>query len=355
MRKINKDKFKNYIKIIAFSLVAVIAVSGMLGLVLSIDDHNAATNNGHSTLTSCDVWGHKMVVEYGKPATCQEDGYTTAKYCANCDLVESEKVTLSKLNAHCPTVSNDGIVSCDYCNKSYGTNLYYVSDYISTTDVFAEGEYVTIVGTVILKGCSSGGSNYYLLLAGDDYSQVVRVSFETAEELLRFNVGSCYYITGKVGHVGNAWTVNSVDAYTCIREEGSVREIEQDDYIAFDSIESACRSNRENYFCKLVYIEMPYMCLSSATGVQANSVRFDNSADVVDSKSVYFTFSLRYLREFTNFTNGSVVTFGGQALKHKDKAAAQTTCGLYVYLASWGNSNLEFFILDYVDNVSDNG
>ncbi len=348
----NKESFKKRASIVALALVAVLAVSACISLVSSLGENNAGNNKKYST---CHVWGHQWVIEYGKPATCQEDGYTTLKYCSKCDLVESEKVTLSKLNAHCPTTSSTGFVSCFYCHKSYGTNLYYVSDYISTTDVFAEGEYVTIEGTVILKGCSSGGSNYYLLLAGDDYSQVVRVSFETAEELLPFNVGSYYYITGKVGHVGNAWTVNSVDAYTCIREEGNVREIEQDDYIAFDSIESACRSNRENYFCKLVYIEMPYMCLSSATGVQANSVRFDNSEDVVDSESVYFTFSLRYLREFTNFTNGSVVTFGGQALKHKDKAAVQTTCGLYVYLASWGNSNLEFFILDYVDNVSDNG
>ncbi len=349
MKYINKDKLKKYIHVVALGLVMVVAVSGVLGLVLSIDNHNGDINNGRDTLTRCDVWGHEMVVEYGKPATCQEYGYTTAKYCANCDLVKSEKVTLSKLNAHKP-VYNGGLVTCEFCNKAYGSNYYYATDFLNTEDTFADGEYVTLEGTVVLKGCSSGGAKYYLLVAGDRYSQVVRVDFDSSEEILPFNEGDVYCITGTIGYVGGNKVVHNVDAYTCVSTYSNVQDVMPIDYLNFSVIESDCRNNREDYFCKLIYVEGPYLSLASVTGTQANSVRWDNGEDVVNSKSEYFTFSLRYLREFTDFTNGSVVTFGEVTVKHKDKAPVQDLQhGYYVYLMSWGTTNMEFCILSYFE------
>lgn len=350
----NKTKFKKYVSIIAVCLVMVIAISGAFSLVLSIDNHNAETNNGRDTLTRCQVFGHNWVVENGKPATCQEDGYTTAKYCANCDLVESEKVVLSKLNAHHPVYEN-GNVACAYCDKNYGANYYYATDFINTEDTFAEGEYVTLEGTVVLKGCSSGGANYYLLVAGYTYGEVVRVAFDSAEAIAPFDEGQHCVITGTVGKIGDTYTISNVDAYY-IDVVTVIPQFYRSEALNFHSIESDCRKNREDYFCKLIRVDAPCLTLSSATGTQANSVRFDNGEDVVDSKSEYFTFSLRYLREFTNYVKGSVVTFNDVTVKHKDKAPVEDfNHNYYVYLASWGNSNLEFFILQVEESDWDNG
>lgn len=348
MKYINKDKLKKYIHVVAIGLVMIVAVSGVLGIVLNIDNHNGDINNGRDTLTRCDVWGHEMVVEQGKSATCQEDGYTTAKYCANCDFLESEKVVLSKLNAHKPVYVN-GVVTCEFCNKAYGSNYYYATDFLSTEDTFADGEYVTLEGTVVLKGCSSGGK-YYLLLAGDRYNQVIRVDFDTSVAILPFVEGSVYSITGTVDYVSGNKVIRNVDAYTCVSENGHVRDVYSEDYLRFDTIEADCRANREDYFCKLIYVEAPYLSFSTTTGAQSNFVRFDNGEDVVDSKSEYFSFSLKYLREFTSFTNGSVVTFGDVTVKHKDKAPVQDAeHGFYVYLLAWGSTSMEFCILDHFE------
>ena len=348
MRNINKTKLKKYVSIIAACLVMVIAISGTLGLVLSLDNHNAETNNGRDTLTRCQVFGHKWIVENGKPATCQEDGYTETKYCSVCDVVETPKLTLSKLNAHYPFYDN-GFVSCAFCDKAYGSNYYFAEDFLSTKDTFVNGEYVTLNGSVVLKGCSSGGANYYLLVAGDNYSEVVRVAFGSAEDIVPFKQGYVYEFTGQVGNIGSSYTITNVDAYAELGQDHSLGEVGREDALRFASIESAFRANRENYFCKLVYIEDPFLCLSSNTGTTANSVRFDN-VDVTNSASEYFTFSLRYLREFTDHVNGSVVTFDDVVVKHRDKTAVSTfEKGFFVYLASWGTSNMEFFILDEVD------
>lgn len=348
MKITNKTKFKKYVSIIAACLVMVIAISGALGLVLSIDNHNSQTNNGKDVLTRCGVFGHKWVEEAGKRATCQEDGYTETKYCSVCNEVETPKVTLSKLNAHVPLYEN-GLVTCECCNKSYGSNYYYAADYIATEDTLVNDEYVTLYGTVILKGCSSGGANYYLLVAGNDYAEVVRVSFDSAEAIAPFKTGYEYEITGVVGKIGDSYTVGHVDAYAEHGYNYYLGEIDNEHALSFGFIESACRANREKYFCKLVYIVDPALTLSSATGTTANSVRFGYS-NVTASASEYFVFSMRYLREFTGHVNGSVVTFDDVVVKHKDKAPVATTdVGFYMYLATWGNSNFEFFILDEVE------
>jgi len=344
----NNKNLKKYLVVVALGLVCILALSGVLTFIFNLDNHNSQINNGHDVVTRCDLFGHKWVVENGKPATCQEDGYTTAKYCANCDLVELEKIVLPKLNAHYPFYDN-GFVSCAFCNKAYGSNYYFAEDFLSTKDTFAEGEYVTLNGTVVLKGCSSGGAKYYLLVAGDNYSEVVRVTFGSAEDIVPFKQGYVYELTGQIGNVGSSYTITNVDAYAELGQDYYLGEVGREDALSFASIESACRANRENYFCKLVYIEDPFLCLSSYTGTTANSVRFDN-ADVTNSASEYFTFSLRYLREFTDHVNGSVVTFDDVVVKHRDKTAVSTfEKGFFVYLASWGNSNMEFFILYEVD------
>lgn len=351
MKNINKTKLKKHVSIIAVCLVMVIAISGALGLVLSLDNHNAETNNGRDTLTRCQVFGHKWVVEAGKPATCQEDGYTTAKYCAMCDLVESEKVVLSKLNAHSPVYTSTGTVKCEFCSKDFGVNYYYAKDFILTNDSFIDDEYVTVNGTVVAKGCTATGSNYYLLVAGENYSQVVRVAYSSAEKLDAYSVGSTYAITGRVGSSYGAYTLRDVEAYRLVSTNATLQPIRSSDYQSFVYEEASIRLNRSSYFCQLIRIDNPYFCLSSYTGTQANTVRFDNGSDVVNSNSEYFTFSLKYLREYTSFTSGSVVTFGNVTVKHKDKAPVQATnYGMYVYLVSWGESNLEFMILDAFSN-----
>ena len=347
MKKINKEKFKNIISVVALALLFTIALSTLFSLAFSMDNHNDDIAANKNKLTSCDVWGHKWVVEAGKPATCQADGYTTLKYCSKCELVESEKVTLSKLNAHSPVYTSTGTVQCEFCSKDFGANYYYAKDFVSTTDSFVDDEYVTVNGTVVAKGCTATGSNYYLLVAGENYSQVVRVAYSSAEQLDAYSVGSTYSITGRVGSSYGAYTLRNVEAYRLISTASTVRPVQAKDYLAFNTVEQACRNDRASYFCKLIYVENPYLCLSSYTGTQANTVRFDNGSDVVNSNSEYFTFSLKYLREYTSFTSGSVVTFGNVTVKHRDKTPVQATnFGMYVYLVSWGESNMEFMILD---------
>ena len=351
MKNKNKVKLNKNIKLIAVGLVMVLAVSALVAVVLSVDNKKPVQNHVDK-LTTCDIWGHNWVETPGLPATCYADGYTGSKYCSVCDTVDIPKETLSRHKAHSPVYEN-GIVQCETCDADFGANYYYVDSVLAGTDYFVESEYVTLVGTVVTKGCNSFGSIYSLFVCGSQNDEMIRVDFINKDRLEPFVVGGTYAFTGNLieNYVPGCYKLYNITAYKYLSDGSqdlqrliATAKEESFSYLFLD----VDFENHVSYYGKPVFVDNFYVALSGTSGNVSNYVRFNRDQNLVCSgnEDTYCAYSVRYLREFTNYTQGSLVNFNGYVPKPRDKTPVHIPQRFVSILAYVGPTTLEFVFLD---------
>lgn len=351
----NKLKLKKYINVIAIGLVMVLSVSALVAIVFSIDSSNPVQNSGDK-LTTCDVYGHNWVDEPGTPVKCTTNGTTNFVYCSICKAVERNREVIQALGHHEPQLYDNGLVQCRNCNCDMGSDYFTINNFNELSNKkFDESILVTLEGVVVTKGCDSNGSVYSLFICGDSAVNAYRVDFNNARLLEPFNVGDKIVVTGTyVLSSKSGDRLTNVQGYTILSRDNTFL-LDRTEAYYFSALSTGYDNFANDYYAnslKLVYVYRPICQLSAKTGVVANNVRFTGSACETSfvHNEYYFAFSMRYLKEFTNHVGqAGTVTFNDVLVRAKDKPiTSNIRTDIYCYLAYWGETTLQFVIVDEV-------
>lgn len=337
-----KNKYIKVVCIIVASLLLLALISAMAVGLFSAD-----VPSGVNPVTQCELYGHSFVTSHGNNVSCISNGYTDYVYCENCHMVEKDREVIKALGHHEPE-EYYGHVSCKNCSLDLGTEYYTIDEFYKATKDYDASIPVTLEGVVASIGCNASETIYSLFLIGKDASFSYRADFPSYSSISSFKVGDRVIATGTYQNnnaSGNC--LHNIIGYQILDHDNPIiiPDVVMD--LSVRSEYQDFSSNYKNATQHLVRVVTPYMVLSSKTGIVSNYVRFSPLSSTFAFNDRYFTFSIPYLRQFTDHVGASsTVQFNSVYVRPRDKVIYnQADIEMYCYLAFWGDTSLQFVIV----------